>query len=248
MKNKLTQFRLLTLPLILVIVGLPAFSQSRRPPAVGRIAVVVDERLAALRTSPDLSGNLVLRLSRGRLVAVTGERRSRDGVVFYRVTVTRRRRGWLQRESAVSASKREDEERLLRLIEASRDFDRLARARIFLNTFQRSPLRPKVLLLFGDAAEDAGLKLSRDAIRRLDSREMIANGGEEFSYFLNYNGLDRYNRQGVRFVFDKTDRCFHYDGASWHELVRRYPKSPEAIEARNRLVRLNSYAKGAEER
>jgi hypothetical protein len=56
-------------------------------------------------------------------------------------------------------------------------------------------------------------------------------------YYLNYSGLDRYNRQGVTFTFDRAARQFHYDGAAWREIVRRYPRSPEAAEARNRLER-----------
>ena len=50
-----------------------------------------------------------------------------------------------------------------------------------------------------------------------------------------YNGLDRYNKQGVTFIYDRTARTFRYDGASWREIIRRYPQSPEAAEARQRL-------------
>ena len=64
---------------------------------------------------------------------------------------------------------------------------------------------------------------------------MMANEAPIFSYSLNYAGLDRYNRQGVRFDFDRNQRKFHYNGASWREIVRRYPRSPEAAQARRRL-------------
>jgi hypothetical protein len=37
-------------------------------------------------------------------------------------------------------------------------------------------------------------------------------------------------------VFDQSTRRFHYDGAAWRELIRRYPKSPEAALARSRLA------------
>ncbi|MCV4777184.1 glutaminyl-peptide cyclotransferase, partial [Escherichia coli] len=57
------------------------------------------------------------------------------------------------------------------------------------------------------------------------------------SYFMNYVGLDRYNRQGVRFVWDARERRFRYDGAGWRELVRRYPHTPEAEQARRHLAR-----------
>ena len=38
-------------------------AQQRKPPAGGRLAIVVDERLAALRATPQLNGRLVRRLS-----------------------------------------------------------------------------------------------------------------------------------------------------------------------------------------
>jgi hypothetical protein len=64
---------------------------------------------------------------------------------------------------------------------------------------------------------------------------MQANDAPVFSYSLNYAGLDRYNRQGVRFAFDRDQQKFHYEGASWREIIRRYPLSPEAVQARTRL-------------
>lgn len=207
-------------------------------PVAGQRAVVVDERLSALRDEPDFSANLLQRMSRGRTVVVRGVRRSPDGVTFYRVMVTRRTGGWVQSEAVVTLGRKEDEARLLRLIRSSEDFDRLARARIFLDVFPRSPLRPEVLMLLGDEAEKSAAKLSRDAARRLDEKEMSAGGAPVFSYFLNFNGLDRYRRQGVAFVFNRAARQFHYDGAAWREVLRRHPRSPEADEARKRLAAL----------
>jgi hypothetical protein len=209
--------------------------KKRRPPAGGRVAVVVDERLAAVRDAPEFSANLVQRLGRGRYVAVAGERRSGEGVVFYHVRLTSRTSGWLQRESVVSTSGAGEDERLLRLIRGSEEFDRIARARIFLDTFPRSRLSPAVLLLFGDAAEAAADRLSREAVRRLDAREMEAGGAPVATYFLNYNGLDRYRREGIIFTFDGASKRFHYDGAAWREILRRHTRSLEAAEARKRL-------------
>lgn len=213
-------------------------------PVAGQRAVVVDERLAALRDEPNLSANLLQRMSRGRVVSVRGVRRSPDGVTFYRVMVTRRTGGWVQSEAVISPGRREDEARLLRLIQSSEDFDRLVRARIFLEVFTRSPLRPAVLMLLGDEAEKSAARLSRDAVRRLDEKEMAAGGAPVFSYFLNFNGLDRYRRQGVAFVFDRAAKQFHYDGAAWREVLRRHPRSPEADEARKRLAALAAVAAG----
>lgn len=173
--------------LLLTAVSIPA--QQRRAPEGGQRAVVVDERLAVLRDAPDFSATLLQRMARGRMVAIRGVKRSADGVTFYRVGVTRRTVGWIQSEAVVSTVRKSDDERLLRLIQTSEDFDRIVRARIFLDMFQRSLLRPTVLMLYGEAAERAAGRLSRDAIRRLDEKEMAAGGAPIFSYFLNYNGL-----------------------------------------------------------
>ena len=212
-----------------------------KPAVGGRLAVVVDERLAALRQTPDLSGRLVRRLGRGRLVAVITSRTTSDGLVFFLVNVTRRTRGWIQREAVVSATRRGDDQCLLDLIKASQGFDQIARARIFVDFFPRSSLRPRVLLLLGNAAEEQAVSLSREASRRLDASRL--NHAPEFSYFLNYSGLDRYNRQRVGFVFERAAKRFHYDGAAWRELLRRYPNTPEAAEARNRLAQLEQLKK-----
>jgi hypothetical protein len=208
------------------------FAQKRKAPTGGRLAVVVDERLSALRSTPRLSGKLVRRLGRGRLVAIRAARTDRDGIVFLLVNVSSRTHGWIQREAIVSASYPGDDQRLLHLIKSSADYDLIARSRIFLEDFPHSSLRAEVLLLLGDTAEEMSNKLSRDASRRLGERPDFA---PEFSYYLNYNGLDRYNRQGIAFVFDASAKRFHYDGAAWREILRRYPKSPEAKEAQQRL-------------
>lgn len=202
-----------------------------------RRAVVVDERLAALRTEPRLDAPLEQRLGRGRAVHIVGARRAPDGVTFYRVAATRRTRGWLQAESVVSPALAGDDERLLRLVRDSEGFDRVGRARIFLDTFPKSALRPTALLLLGEAAEQAADELSREATRRLDEREMTAGGAPIHSYFMNYNGLDRYNRQGVTFIYDRAARVFRYDGAAWREIMRRHPRSAEAEQARARLTK-----------
>jgi hypothetical protein len=207
----------------------------RRAPAGGRVAIVVDERLSALRVTPELSGVLLRRIGRGTLLAIRGERRNRQGVVFYRVNVNSRTNGWIQREALVSPSRAGDDARLMRLIKGSEDFDRIVRARIFLDYFRLSKFRPEVLMIYAQAAEDIAGRLSRDASRRLDEKEMTAGGAPLFSYYLNFNELDRYNRQGITFIFDADAKKFRYDGEGWQELVHRYPRSPEAVEARKRL-------------
>lgn len=228
----------LTLCLLLFLFGPNTIlAQQRKPPAGGRLAVVVDERLAALRAMPQLNSRLVRRLSRGRLVAIRSSKTSADGITFVLVNVSRRTHGWIQREAVVSSSRAGDDRKLLTLIQRSDGFDRIVRARIFLDHFPRSPLRPEVLLFLGDTAEDLAAKLSVDAARRLKDG---LGDAPEFSYYLNYTGLDRYNRQRVGFVFDKRTKRFHYDGAAWRDLVRRHPKTSQAAEARKRLDALYS--------
>jgi len=175
-------------------------------------------------------------VGRGGLVAVRGEKRNRDGIIFYKVNITSRTNGWMQRDALVSPWRAGDAARLLRLIKGSEDFDRIARARIFLDNFTASEFRPEVLMIYAQAAEDIAGRLSRDAARRLDEKEMTAGGAPLFSYYMNFNELDRYNRQGITFVFDARARRFRYDGEAWQELVHRYPRSPEAAEERKRLA------------
>jgi hypothetical protein len=222
---------------LLFFIPITTLAQKPKPPAGGRLAIVVDERLAALRLTPQLTGRLVRRLSRGRMVAVRSVRTSPDGIAFFLVNVTSRTHGWLQREAVVSPSRAGDDRRLLDLIQRSQDFDQISRARIFLDHFPRSPLRPAVLLLLGDSAEELAATLSKSAARKIPE-----NLGDtpEFSYYLNYTGLDRYNRLRVTFVFDQSTKRFHYDGAAWREVIRRYPKSPEAFAAQKCLETLYS--------
>jgi hypothetical protein len=226
----------LSICLSLLSINFDASAQQRKPPAGGRLAVVVDERLAALRATPQLKGKLVRRLGRGRLVAIRSVKTSPDGLTFFFVTVTTRTRGWIQRESVVSPARIGDDDRLLRLIQTSSGFDRVARCRIFLDQFRRSPLRPTVLLLLGNTAEDIAARLSDQARRKLNPDLTEA---PEFSYFLNYSGLDRYNRIAVHFTFNPYTKRFHYDGAAYRLLLRIHPKTPEAIAARQRLLEIS---------
>jgi len=221
--------------IILLSCGLNTYAQKPRVPPGGHLAIIADERLAALRSTPDSSARLLRRMSRGRFVSIRGSSRNRDGLIFYHVVVTRRTSGWLQSDAVIASWRDGDDDRLMRLLDGADEFDRVARAKIFLDAFPRSPLRPKALLVYGDAAEAAAAKLSRETERRFERRELPAGGAPEFSYYLNFSGLDRYNRQGVTFTFDRAAKKFHYEGWAWREIVRRYPNSPEAVEARTRL-------------
>src|SRR2546423_14535464 len=72
------------------------FAQKPRVPPGGHLAIVADERLAALRKLPDPAARLIRRLSRGRFVSIRGSSRTRDGLTFYQVAINRRTSGWLQ--------------------------------------------------------------------------------------------------------------------------------------------------------
>ncbi len=224
--------------IILSSFAVSTYAQKPRVPPGGHLAIVADERLAALRSSPDASARLVRRVSRGRFVSIRGSSRSRDGLLFFHVFVTRRTSGWLQSDAVIASWREGDDDRLVQLLNGADEFERVARARIFLDAFARSPLRARVLLAYGDAAEEAAAKLSREAERRFERRELPTAGAPEFSYYLNYSGLDRYNRQGVTFNFDRTTKQFHYEGWAWREIVRRYPNSSQADAARMRLEKL----------
>lgn len=239
--RRIEQFLFAFLVLFLLSEANPsATAQRRKPPSGGRVAVVADERLAALRESPRLSARLLRRIGRGQFVAIRGRVIGADGVVFYRARINSRTTGWIQSQAVVIPSQQADEKRLFALVMAGSDFDRIVRARIFLAVFPRSAMRPAVLLVLGDAAEAAAGRLSMEAARRLKIPDVGGGDAPEFSYFLNYVGLDRYNRQGICFVFDKKAKRLHYNGAAWHEIVRRFPRSREAEAAQERLVQLAS--------
>lgn len=213
----------------------PAAQPKRAAP---NYAVVVDERLAVLRFEPSLSAMPLQRMRSGRTIQILGEREA-DGVTFYRVQLPPEKTGWVQAEAVAAAARRGDDERLAQLIRASESFEQIERASIFLEIFTASALRPAVLLLFGDLAEIAAQRLSREAARRFDAEEMRASGAPVHSFYLNYSGLDRYRRLGVNFVFNQKTKEFHYEGASWREILQKHRASAESAEARKRLESLS---------
>lgn len=197
-------------------------------------AVVVDERLAVLRAQPSLYAKPLQRMRRGRTVSISGARDA-DGVTFYRVNLAAEGIGWVQAEAVVGRFRRGDDERLARLVQSSDGFNQIERAMIFFENFPKSPLRPAMLLLFGDLVEENAAMISREAARRLSRREMAATGAPVHSFYLNYTSLDRYRRLGIGFVFNPNTKTLHYDGAAWKEILTKFPKASEAVEAQKRL-------------
>lgn len=219
---------------------LPFQAVGRTPPrpASPVKAFVVDERLSAVRQSPGLSPPLMFRARRGRPFTVL-DWKAADGLVFLKVKVSSKRTGWIQWDAVVIKGREGEDVRLLRLVAASDGFERIDRARIFLEVFPASGLRAPVLLILGDSAQEAALKLSRDVVGRVplaEVRPLAANDSQLRSFYLGNAMLDRYSRIGVRFEFDLSSMRFRYDGAAWREILARHPQSSEADIVRGRSV------------
>ncbi|CAN5333589.1 hypothetical protein BH20ACI1_BH20ACI1_03350 [soil metagenome] len=223
-------------------------AQKRRPPTrpskpviaarksaeITNTAVVVDERLAVLRVEPSLFAKSIQRMRLGRIVSISSSKEA-DGVTFYKVSAPPNNFGWVQSDAVFGKFKRGDDERLAKLVLSSDGFEKMERAQIFLETFDSSPLRPAILLLLGDLTEEVALKISTDATKKLDRREMSASGAPLHSFYLNYVSLDRYRKIGINFTFNSNTKLLHYDGAAWREIIQKFPASSEAVEAQKRL-------------
>lgn len=203
----------------------------------GNSAIVIDENLAILRMKPSLFSDSIQRMRRGRKIQIL-ESREADGVTFYRVSAPPRNFGWVQSEAVFGSFRRGDDERLARLVQASNGFEQIEIAEHFLEIYPSSPLRPAILLVTGDLIEETAARLSRDATRRLNKREMAASGAPLHSFYLNFVSLDRYRKLGIVFLFNSNTRSFHYDGAHWREIILKFPNSTEASEAQKRLASL----------
>lgn len=203
-------------------------------PPTPNVGIVIDERLAVLRIQPSIYSDSIQRMRTGKIVAISGSKEA-DGVTFYRVIVPPRNYGWVQAEALIGKNRKGDDERLAKLIQASEGFEQIERAVIYLENFPNSPLRPAILLLLGDLIEESTGKLSRDASRQLVNREMSASGAPLFSFYLNHSSLDRYRKLGINFWFNSSTKLYHYNGVFWDEIVKKYPKSNEAEEAKKRL-------------
>ena len=237
----------LTLLILFAACGLPVAAQSRkttaakpRPaanaknPEIGQTAVVVDDTLSVLREKPSLFSPAIQRMHRGRRIQILGIAEA-DGVRFYRVAAPPANFGWVQADAVFGKFRPNDEPRLAQLVQASSGFEQIEIANEFFSLFPDSKLRPSILLLFGDLLEDTASKLTKDASSKLKRSEMAATGAPIHSYYLNFVSLDRYRKLGITFLFSPADRSFHYDGASWDEILRKYPQAAEATEARKRL-------------
>jgi hypothetical protein len=227
------------LALAMVAAVTAAAQPGRKAFVPGGRAVIFDERLSALRARPDVKAQIKQRMRRGRRVGILGVAAAKDGAKFFRVAVSRNTRGWVLADAVIRPGDAADAERLMRLIEDTKDeFTKARLARLCADEFRATNFAPKALLILGEAAEGEAAKLSRDAKRRVgedDSGTGPNAGLARRDFLLNYAGLDRYNRIGVTFDYDEASDRIVYDGAAYRELLRRYPRSAEAQAASDRL-------------
>lgn len=223
----------------LIAISFDTLAQTRRKTVTpGQRAIVVDERLSALRTQPDVKAPLAQRLRRGRIIGILAAKKSKDGEQFLRVSVTRNTRGWVLAEAIVKSGNSAEAERLLKLVEETDDdFIKARLAKLCADEFRSTQTAPTCLLKLAEAAERAAERLTRDAKRRVGNEEPSA-GLSKRDYFLNFAGLDRYNRIGVTFDYDKAAERIVYDGAAYRELLRRHSKSAEVQAAREQIEKL----------
>lgn len=234
-----SQIRLITFLTLAMVAALTASAQSKRQVFVpGLRAVVFDERLSALRERPDVKAPLKQRLRRGRRVGILGSATAKGGAKFLRVAVSRNTGGWVLADAVIRPGNAADAERLLGLIEETKDeFTKARLAKLCADEFRSTMFAPKALMILGQAAEGAAERLSRDAKRRVGDGEPEARVSKRY-FLLNYAGLDRYNRVGVTFDYDAASDRIVYDGAAYRELLRRYSRSAEAQAAHERLANL----------
>lgn len=234
----------------LLSVASTTFGQVNRPlprneaPPVGQLftkALVVDDRLSALRRYPDIKSAVLRRLHIGRPVFIIESMRiGPDQAKFYRVAVTRRTRGWLHEAAIAVPGRASDERRLIKLIQNANDgLDRISLCLLFLEHFKRSALAPRAWLAIGEEAERAAATLTRNARRRLKALDEGNSNASLRDYYLNDSGLDRYSRLKVSFDFKGSTSEYTYDGKAYREIIRRFPNSEEAQIARTRLEDAN---------
>ena len=215
--------------------------KKRKKTIPGQRAIVYDERLSALRIQPDVKAELVSRLHRDREVGIIGApRRMNGGPIFYPVAVSRNMRGWIIAAALARPQQGQDAARLMSLIEDTKDeFGRARLARLCADQYRGKELAPRALLMLGQTAEQAASKLSRDGRKRVgDPDEAQDKHLSERDYMLNYVGLDRYNKLGISFDYDEAGERLIYDGNAYREILKHYPRSPEAAEARTRLEKI----------
>jgi hypothetical protein len=212
--------------------------QAQRPNRTTR-AIVVDDRLSALRREPNLKSVVVRRLSPGRRVwIIFGRASTGDQPSFYRVAVTRRTSGWIHASALAVPGRAGEDHRLLALIEATQNsFERIRLCTLFAQNFSGSRLLPRVLLVLGEEADRAADSLRIRDITLPPGVEVQASPLLRRAILLTDSRLDRFSRIGVSFDLSSEGDHYVYDGRAYRQILSRYPGSEAALKARERLGR-----------
>lgn len=199
-------------------------------------AFVIDDRLSVLRRGPSAQSEVIHRLRIGRPVYIIASRNEVAGQSrFCRVAVTRRTRGWIPEAALAVTGRTGEDQRTMKLIEATRDgLDRIVLCRLLVERFNQSPLVPRALMLIGAEAEHVAETLMQRARKRLADVGENSNASLR-DYYLNDPGLDRYSKLRVAFDFNESIGEFIYDGKAYREVIKRFPKGEDAKLARQRL-------------
>jgi hypothetical protein len=178
---------------------------SPTPAADGARHFVVDARLSALRTKPDLAGPILKRLRVGRALYEFGRTLDRDGRQWLRGAVTRRTRGWSLADAIARPGDRTGEGRLRALVYDLEGVDRIEVARLAADRF------PALRAIAHDALQvesvEAAARLSERVKRRLGTLGGLSPA-QIRALMLSDPGLDRFNRLRVYFDVDTETREF----------------------------------------
>jgi hypothetical protein len=226
----------------IALTSISAAAQVNRPPRPAKSAavrfvpaLVIDDRLSALRREADIQSEVIQRPRLGRQVHVI---QNRNGDIthgsFVRVALSRRTRGWMHRSALVVVGRAGEDARVMKLVDSQdEEIDRLTLCRVLIERFPRSALRARALLAIGREAERAARALSRRARERLSDLDEAEAPARD--YYLSDTGLDRFSRIRVRFNFNEATGEYVYDGQAYRDAMRLFPSSPEAAAARNHL-------------
>jgi len=211
---------------VLCLLGSPCAAAAPR-------AYVVDGRLSVLRTSPDLAALVVRRLGAGRSVLVLARRHDRDGVLWLRVAVTRRTRGWMLDRAVATPGESDGEDRLVERLAHTKGLVRLRLARLAIDRFPRVHC-PGLRAAEAESAivAEAATKAIRRRLGELDDVDVT----ELRLLVLSDPALDAYSKLGVAFDVDASTRTLVVRGiaSSWRTPRRgaRLSLSSEGVEVR----------------
>ena len=137
------------------------------------------------------------------MVAIVERRRDRDGLVWLRVAVTRRTRGWVLADAVAAPSDASSSGRMLGLLGSLHGF---ARLRVAVLAEQRFP---RVRGVAADVIEAEAKAAADELTQRFASRNELAaplSPAAIRAILLTDPLCDRYSRLGVVFDADPTSR------------------------------------------